>query len=123
MCDHLESSSPELPVSFMTICYACNNNLIFINPFIFFGGILNKIFRFHPLLRVDSRGQCYLTFNELILHVSLLQRFRFKDGSDGAAHPDEPLVQPVGLGLIQLYGLFLTLTLQTVTNTLLEQST
>lgn len=71
---------------------------------------------------MGSRGSSYLTFSKLILHVCLIQRFRFKDGGYNAALSDQPLVQLICLGVIELYGLFLSLTLQTVTNTLLKQN-
>lgn len=70
-----------------------------------------------------SKGSSYLTFSKLILHICLIWRFRFKDGGYSRAHSDQPLVQFICLGVIELYSLFLTLTLQTVTNTLLVQST
>lgn len=92
MSDHLENSSSELPVSLLTICYVSNNNNnnnpIFMNSFIFLSDILIQVFTLHSLLGEDSRGQSYLAFGKLILHVCLLQRFSFKDGSDSAAHPD-----------------------------------
>lgn len=72
---------------------------------------------------MDSRGRSYLTFSQLILHICLLERFRFKDEGYSTAHSDQPLVQFICLVMIELYGLFLTLTLQTVTHTLLGQNT
>lgn len=72
---------------------------------------------------MDSRGRSYLTLSKLFLHSRLLCRFGFKNGGDGASHSDQPLVEVLCLGVIELYGLLLALTLQTVTNALLWQST
>lgn len=75
------------------------------------------------LLWVNSRGNSYLTSSQLILHICLLWKFRFKEGHYSTAHFAQPLVQFICLGVIELYGLFLKLTLQAVTDTLLKDAT
>lgn len=63
-----------------------------------------------------------MTFSELILIVDLLRRLLFKDGGYSGVHSHQPLVQLTRLAEVELYSPLLSLTLQTVTDTLLAQS-
>lgn len=74
------------------------------------------------MIRTDNRGSSYLTFSKLILIVNLLRRLLFKDGGYSSVHSHEPLVQLTRLAEVELYSPLLSLTLQTVTDTLLVQS-
>lgn len=63
-----------------------------------------------------------MTFSKLILTVNLLRRLLFKDGGYSSVHSHQPLVQLARLAEIELYSPLLSLSLQTVTDTLLVQS-
>lgn len=75
------------------------------------------------MIYMDNRGSSYFALSQLILIVYLRRGRLFSHRGHSSAHSLQPLVQFMSLAEVQPNGLFLSLALQTVADTLLEQST
>lgn len=69
---------------------------------------------------MDNRGSSYFAFSQLILPVHLCRGHLFSHRGHSSVHSLQPPVQFMSLAEAESNGLFLSLALQTVTDTLLR---
>lgn len=75
------------------------------------------------MIYMGYRGSSHFAFTQLILVVYLRRGRLFSHRGHSSVHCLQPLVQFISLAEVEPDSLFLSLALQTVTDTLLEQST